>query len=69
MERELKKEAPSPRPSQKLSQEDSQLLTLNIAAISAPTFYTNLKKESNELFTTSLYKIDRFINEKRKKKL
>ena len=69
MERELKKEAPSPRPARRLSQEDSQLLTLDIVAISAPTFYTNLKKESNEFFTTSLYEINRFIDEKREKRL
>src|SRR5450631_538852 len=73
MECELRRiENPRPRPSlreQQRSDIDKQLVTLDIAAISAPAFHINLKKKSNEFFTTSLYEIDRLITEKREERL
>ena len=71
MERELKNEAPEPRPRPRRPEQrsDKQPLVLDIAAISAPAFHINLKKRSNKFFTTSLYKIDRLIEEKRRERL
>ena len=70
MKHELKNEAPEPRPQLRLEQRSNkQPLVLDIAAISAPAFYINLKKRSNKFFTTSLYKIDRLIEEKRRERL
>ena len=40
----------------------SDLKTFLIALISANAFYYNIKKASLEFFTTSLYKINRFLN-------
>jgi hypothetical protein len=37
---------------------------LDIAAISAIGFYFNIYQKDNKVFITSLYKIDRIINEK-----
>ena len=36
---------------------------VNIAAISVISFYYNIKWESNEVFGTSLYEIDRILND------
>src|ERR1019366_8367496 len=69
IERELKNEAPEPRPKRPEQCSDKQLLVLDITAISAPAFHINLKKRSNEFFTTSLYKIDRLIEEKYRERL
>jgi hypothetical protein len=38
---------------------------LDITAIDAVDFHHNLKNENNELFSTSLYEIDRIIEERR----
>jgi hypothetical protein len=38
--------------------------TLDIAAISAIGFHFNMYQKDNKVFMTSLYKIDRIINEK-----
>ena len=70
MKHELKNEAPEPRPQLRPEQRrNKQPLVLDIAAISAPAFHINLKKRSNKFFTTSLYKIDRLIEEKRRERL
>ena len=71
MERELKNEAPEPRPRPRRPEQrsDKQPLVLDIAAISALAFHINLKKRSNKFFTTSLYKIDRLIEEKCRERL
>jgi hypothetical protein len=38
---------------------------LDIAAIGAVGFYFNLRKKTNELFSTSLYEVDRLIEDRR----
>jgi hypothetical protein len=38
---------------------------LDIAAIGAVGFYFNLRKKINELFSTSLYEMDRLIEDRR----
>ena len=40
---------------------------VDIAAISAIAFYFNIYRRDNEVFTTSLYKIDRIINKREEK--
>ena len=40
---------------------------VDIAAISAIVFYFNMYWEDNEVFITSLYKIDRIINKRKEK--
>jgi hypothetical protein len=37
--------------------------TIDICQITANAFHLNLKKKDNELFTTSLYKIDQLLRE------
>ena len=39
--------------------------TLDITAIGAVGFYFNLRKKTNELFSTSLYEVDRLIEDRR----
>jgi len=41
--------------------------TVDIAAISAIVFYFNMYRRDNEVFITSLYKINRIINEREEK--
>ena len=68
MQRELKgvKTAPirqkPPRPRTPLLSHDPPIV--DIAAISAIGFHFNIYRKDNEVFTTSLYEIDRIINEK-----
>jgi hypothetical protein len=39
-------------------------LTVDIAAISAIVFHFNIYRKDNEVFTTSLYKINQIINDR-----
>ena len=41
--------------------------TVDIAAISAIAFHFNMYRRDNEVFTTSLYEIDRIIDEREEK--
>jgi hypothetical protein len=42
----------------------SQVATIDLAAISAVACHYNMKREENEAFTTSLYEIDRILEER-----
>ena len=39
---------------------------INIAALNAVDFYFNLKRRKNEIFSTSLYEIDRILKDRQK---
>src|SRR5882757_11340207 len=71
MQRELKGVIITPLPRKPLRSYIPPLLRdppiVDIAAISAIVFYFNIYRRDNEVFTTSLYKINRIINKREEK--
>jgi hypothetical protein len=43
---------------------NAKLVTIDLAMISAPAFIRNLKDPTHEFFTTSLYEIDRILEDR-----
>jgi hypothetical protein len=52
---------PYPKP---ISKADTKPVTVNIAAISAVGTHFYIRREENEAFSTSIYKIDRILQER-----
>jgi hypothetical protein len=46
-----------------ISKADTKLVTVNIAAISAVGTHFHMRREENEAFSTSIYEIDRILQE------
>ena len=71
MRQELKGVITTPLPRKPLKSYISPLLrdspTVDIAAISAIVFHFNIYRRDNKVFITSLYKINRIINEREEK--
>lgn len=66
MEQELSGTVPQQStPSVRKSKADKNLVEIDVTLISPAGFHHNLYKENNELFTTSLYEVDRILAEKR----
>jgi hypothetical protein len=51
---------PYPEP---ISKADTKPVTVNIAAISAVGTYFHIRRKENEAFSTSIYEIDRILQE------
>lgn len=66
MEQELSGTVPQQStPFVRKSKADKKLVEIDVALISPAGFHHNLYKEDNELFTTSLYEVDRILADKR----
>jgi hypothetical protein len=52
---------PYPEP---ISKADTKPVTVNIAAISAVSTHFYMRREENEAFSTSIYEIDRILQER-----